>query len=83
MIVLGKIALFFVFSIVSGIIFFYIFRKITLHYNKDMRRFVILAFVYCLLMSYSSEVFFGVADITGAYIAGLVISNSKFRNNFV
>ncbi len=78
MIVLGKIALFFVFSVVSGIIFFYIFKKITLHYNKDMRRFVILAFVYCLLMSYSSEVFFGVADITGAYIAGLVISNSKF-----
>jgi Kef-type K+ transport system membrane component KefB len=43
-----------------------------------MRRFVILAFVFCLLMSYSSEVFFGVADITGAYVAGLVLSKSKF-----
>lgn len=33
-----------------------------------------LAFVLCLLMAYCAEAFFGVADITGAYIAGLVIS---------
>lgn len=43
-----------------------------------MRRFVIIAFVFCLLMAYSAEVFFGVADITGAYIAGLVLSNSSY-----
>jgi Kef-type K+ transport system membrane component KefB len=29
-------------------------------------------------MAYCSEVLFGVADITGAYIAGLILSNSKF-----
>ena len=28
----------------------------------------------CLLMAYCAEEFFGVADITGAYVAGLVIS---------
>ena len=29
---------------------------------------------FCLLMSYVAEEFFGVADITGAYVAGLVVS---------
>jgi Kef-type K+ transport system membrane component KefB len=76
--VLLKILGFFIFSIIVGYIFFRIFNKMTQRYNRDMRRFVILAFVACLLMSYSSEVFFGVADITGAYIAGLVLSNSKY-----
>ncbi len=32
------------------------------------------AFVLCLVMAYCAEEFFGVADITGAYVAGLVIS---------
>lgn len=76
--VLFKILLFFVFSAGVGYIFYKSFKKITKRYNRDMRRFVILAFVFCLLMSYSSEVFFGVADITGAYVAGLVLSKSKF-----
>ena len=39
-----------------------------------MRRFVITAFVFCLLMAYFSETLFGVADITGAFFAGLIIS---------
>ena len=36
-----------------------------------------LAFVFCLLISYCAEEFFGVADITGAFIAGLIISNTE------
>ena len=36
-----------------------------------------LSFVICLLLSFSAEKFFGVADITGAYIAGLVLSSNK------
>lgn len=76
-IVLFKILAFFAFSIIAGYIFYLIFHKIRSRYQRDLRRFVILAFVFCLLMAYSSEVFFGVADITGAYIAGLVLSNSK------
>ena len=35
---------------------------------------LVLAFVLCLVMAYCAEEFFGVADITGAYAAGLVIS---------
>jgi Kef-type K+ transport system membrane component KefB len=33
-------------------------------------------------MSYVAEKYFGVADITGAYIAGLIISNSQ-RNKYI
>ncbi len=76
--VLLKILAFFICSGIVGVVFFYIFKKITDRYQKDMRRYVIIAFVFCLLMAYCAEVFFGVADITGAYIAGLVLSNSKY-----
>lgn len=76
-IVLLKIVVFFVFAAVAGVLFFLFFRKLQNHYHKDMRRFVILAFVFCLLISYCAEEFFGVADITGAFIAGLIISNTQ------
>ena len=76
-IVLLQIVGFFVFAGVVGFLFFLFFRKLQNHYHKDMRRFVILAFVFCLLISYCAEEFFGVADITGAFIAGLIISNTQ------
>ena len=40
-------------------------------------KFVILAFAFCLLMSFAAEYFFGVSDITGAFVAGLILSNNK------
>ena len=46
------------------------------NYERDLRRFVIVAFSLCLLLSFVAEEFFGVADITGAFIAGLIISNT-------
>ena len=42
--------------------------------GRNLRRYPVLAFVLCLLMAYCAEEFFGVADITGAYAAGLAIS---------
>lgn len=76
-IVLLKILIFFVFSIGVGFICYKLFSLYMNRYEKDYRRFVILAFTFCLLMSWISEVFFGVADITGAYIAGLILSNTS------
>ena len=76
-IVLLKIFLFFVAALGFGMLFFLFFRKWTARYKKDMRRFVIIAFVFCLILSFSAEEFFGVADITGAFIAGLLISNTS------
>ena len=73
---LSKIVLFFVFSAVIGFAFYYLFNRLDKRYNKDMRRFVIISFVFCLLLAFIAEEFFCVADITGAFIAGLIISNT-------
>ncbi|MGL5479318.1 MAG: cation:proton antiporter [Clostridium sp.] len=75
--VLFKIVLFFVFCFIVGYLFHKVFVKWIDRYSKDMRRFVIVSFVFCLLLAFIAEEFFGVADITGAFIAGLIISNTE------
>lgn len=81
-IVLAKIVMFFIFAGLAGYLFHWAFIKLDERYQRDLRRFVILAFVFCLLLSFCAEEFFGVADITGAFIAGLVISDSN-RSNYL
>ena len=76
-IVLLKVFLFFVAATVVGVIFFKLFSLWFDNSHKDLRRYVIVAFVFCLLLSYCAEEFFGVADITGAFVAGLVLSSTK------
>nr|WP_325303617.1 cation:proton antiporter [uncultured Dysosmobacter sp.] len=74
-VVLAKIALFFVFAAVTAVAANRFFCwMIRVEHERNRRRFPVLAFVLCLVMAYCAEEFFGVADITGAYIAGLVIS---------
>jgi Kef-type K+ transport system membrane component KefB len=75
-VVLLKILLFFVFAFVACILFHKVFNKWTTD-GKDKRRYVITSFVFCLLMSYIAEVGFGVADITGAFFAGVAIAGTK------
>ncbi len=75
-IVLLKILAFFVFSGVIGYTFYYFFNKYT-GGQKERRRYVLIVFSFCLILSYIAEEFFGVADITGAFIAGVVLSNTK------
>lgn len=72
--VLIKIVLFFVFAVLMGIGVYYLFKWMNKSTKRDSRRHVIIAFAYCLISAFCAEVFFGVADITGAYIAGLVLS---------
>ncbi len=76
-IVLLKILGFFVLSGAVGYLIYHLFNKWVSKAERDLRRFVIMAFVICLLMSYAAEKFFGVADITGAFMAGLIISSTK------
>lgn len=76
-IVLIKIVMFFIFAGFAGYLFHWAFIKLDEKYQRDLRRFVIIAFVFCLLLSFCAEEFFEVADITGAFIAGLVISDSN------
>lgn len=73
--VLGKIVAFFVFAAVVGWCATKAFCWMMARADgRNRRRFTVLAFVLCLLMAYCAEAFFGVADIIGAYVAGLAIS---------
>ena len=71
-----KIIGFFIFVGVGGYLLHIIFQKWVKGYERDLQRFVILSFVICLLFSYCAEEFFGVADITGAFFAGLIITKT-------
>lgn len=75
--VLLKIVGFFVFSGVVGIVFYKLYKNWVDEAEKELHRHTIVAFVFCLLMAYIAEEVFGVADITGAFIAGLIISNVR------
>ena len=75
--VLLKIAGFFVFCAVAGYIFYRFFQAFSARYRRPRQRHAIVAFVFGLLMAYCAEEFFGVADITGAYIAGMIISTTQ------
>ncbi|MBE6845602.1 MAG: cation:proton antiporter [Ruminococcus sp.] len=75
-----KIVLFFIFAIIVALAFNFLFNKWTGRSKKDLRRYVIIAFVFCLIMSFCAEYFFGVADITGAFVAGLALSNGPRAN---
>lgn len=76
-IVLLKILGFLVFAAAICVAFHLFMTKwCTTESGKDLRRYVIISFVFCLLVSYCAEVFFGVADITGAFFAGVAIAHT-------
>lgn len=75
--VMIKIVGFFIFAGVVGFIFYRLYKNWVDTAKKEMHRHTIIAFVFCLLMAYIAEEVFGVADITGAFIAGLIISNVR------
>ena len=81
--VLIKIVLFFIFAAILGFIMLKIYKWMNKHTSRDSRRHVIIAFAYCLVSSFVAEVFFGVADITGAYVAGLVLSMTNRKSYIV
>lgn len=74
MMVLWETALFFLFSGVIGYLAFQLFERMNLR-HPHTRRLPILSLAFCMAMSYVAEEYFGIADITGAYVAGLVLSN--------
>lgn len=73
--VLLKVVAFFAFAAVVGILFYKEYKRWVDGAKKELHRHTIVAFVFCLLMSYVAEAVFGVADITGAFMSGLIISN--------
>ena len=75
--VLLKILGFFAFTFVAAVGYHYAFKKWTDNSAVKLRRYVVISFVFCLVLAYCAEVFFGVADITGAFFAGLALSGTK------
>lgn len=75
--VLVKIVGFFAVAILAAVAYHFIFNKWRNHDKKDLRRHTIASFVFCLALAWIAEEFFGVADITGAFLAGLALSGSQ------
>ncbi|TCK93358.1 sodium/proton-potassium antiporter GerN (CPA2 family) [Natranaerovirga hydrolytica] len=69
-----KIGGFFIFVLIAGILFRYIFNWFSMREGKK-RRIPVFGFVFCLILSYVAGLF-SVPDITGAYIAGLIVCNT-------
>lgn len=67
---------FFLFCVLAGIICYYIFKYIDKR-HPHQRRIPILGLALCMIMAYCAEHFFGIADITGAYVAGLILCNLR------
>ena len=66
--------LFFVFALVVGFISYKVFKWVDTRYPHT-RRIPIAGLAYCLALSYIAEHYFGIADITGAYVAGIILSS--------
>lgn len=71
--------LFFLFAFAVGIVSYFLFKFLERKY-PSYRRLVILGLVLCFFYSYAAEKWFGLADITGAFFAGIVLSNIKSTN---
>ena len=69
-------ALYFVLALVLGYVIYRLF-KIFDERHAHTRRIPILGIALCMFMAYVAEKYFGVADITGAYLAGIILSSIK------
>lgn len=68
--------LFIVFSFAVGFLTYFIFKKIDKK-HPHQRRIPILGLALCMALAFAAEEFFGIADITGAYVAGLILCSLK------
>ena len=70
-----KIVLYFVF--IAVLIFVLTKLKVFVEEQDEKRRTAIICVALCFILSYISEEYFGIADITGAYFAGLLLCTMK------
>lgn len=82
LLVLVRIVMFFGFVLAVGLVVRRLFSYIA-EEHWHSRRVAVWALAFCLLMAYCSEAWFGVADITGAYFAGVILCNVTKARKFV
>ncbi|MBQ7933672.1 MAG: cation:proton antiporter [Lachnospiraceae bacterium] len=68
--------LFFILALVVGYILYKVFKYLDNRYPHT-RRIPILSLALCFAMAYVAEVYFGIADITGAYVAGIILCSIR------
>lgn len=68
--------LFFLFAFLVGYISYRVFKVVDNKYPHT-RRIPIAAMAFCFLMAFAAERFFGIADITGAYVAGIILCSIR------
>ncbi len=71
-----KTILFFVFAIGAGLVIRMIFKKLSNKYDHH-RRIAIFSLAVAFAYAFIAEYVFGIADITGAFFAGLILSKMK------
>ena len=64
--------LFFIFAFFVGFLFYKLFAYLDNRYPHT-RRIPIMSLALCFFFAFAAENFFGIADITGAYVAGIVL----------
>ncbi|NLG04036.1 MAG: cation:proton antiporter [Clostridia bacterium] len=74
--VLINTVLFFAFALIVGYVSYKMFKLIDKRYPHT-RRIPIAGLAYCLALAYIAEHFFGIADITGAYVAGIILCSIR------
>lgn len=68
--------LFFLVSAVLGAAFYFFFKFMSRRYPHH-RRTPIYGLALCFFLAYIAEKFFGIADITGAYLAGIILCSVR------
>lgn len=76
----GKVVLstvlFFVMALGLGYILYRFFKAMDARYPHT-RRIPIISLALCFFFAYAAEKYFGIADITGAYVAGIILCSIK------
>lgn len=73
-IAIGKMIGFFAAAIAVGVVAHFCLKHYLKRHPEHHRRIPIIGFAMCFLFAYAAEEWFGVADITGAYVAGIMLS---------
>ncbi len=70
---------FMAFAFIGGFIIYKLFKAFDIRYEHT-RRVAVIGLAFCFGMAYIAESVFGIADITGAYVAGIILCNIQDSN---
>ena len=78
----GKMLLFFLLAAAVGLVLRKLLAEWFDSFRENHQRFTTVALAAAFIFAYLAEHYFGVADITGAFVAGIIFSGSK-RSGYI